>query len=108
MICNFRLGIKADNVKILSTPHYYGLTVETFVNYIDEINGLKDYFPDKKDERMRLPRSFIINVMYSRVGVKIKDWVKTVIEERNKRLISKQDIGLQLDDEIRAAFLSST
>ena len=30
------------------------------------------------------------------------------MEERNQRLIEKQQIGLELDDEVKAAFLKST
>ena len=66
------------------------------------------YFPEKRDEIERLPRSFIINVLYSLKGESFKKSVNRKMEERNQRLIEKQQIGLELDDEVKAAFLKST
>ena len=66
------------------------------------------YFPEKREEIERLPRSFIINVLYSLKGESFKKSVNRKMEERNQRLIEKQDIGLELDDEVKAAFLKST
>ena len=62
------VDIKAVNVKYLSVPHYEGLSVDQFIDVIDNHEILKQYFPDKRDERKRLPRQFIINVIYTKIG----------------------------------------
>ena len=56
------VDIKSDDVRLLSAPHYEGLTVEAFLGYCDQIEMMKDYLPDKEEERKRLPRAFIISV----------------------------------------------
>ena len=82
--------------------------VEDFCDYIDDHVRLHEYFPEKREEKERLPRSFIINVLFSLVGAPIKERIQKRILERNQRLVEKQNIGLQLDDEVREAFLRST
>ena len=93
---------------MLQTPHYEGLTVEAFVDQIEEQPEVRNYFPEKREEIERLPRSFIINVLHSLLGKPFKDNVLKIMEERNQKLINKQQIGLELDDDIREAFLKST
>ena len=82
--------------------------MEAFLGYCDQIEMIKDYLPEKEDERKRLPRAFIINVMYTVCGDEIRKWVLRVIEDRNEKLVEKQNYGLQLDDEIQAVFMKST
>ena len=95
-------------MSVLQTPHYEGLTVEKFVDQIEHNEDVQIYFPEKREEIERLPRSFIINVLYSLKGESFKRSVNQKMEERNRRLIEKQQIGLELDDEVKAAFLKST
>ena len=70
------VGVKADKVSVLQTPHYEGLTVERFVDEIEEKPQVRDYFPEKREEIERLPRSWIINVLYTLEGTKFKDAIK--------------------------------
>lgn len=76
--CQNSVDIKADNIKVLSVPHYEGLNVDGFISHLDKVPQVKDYFPDKMDELKRLPRQFIINVMYTICGSPFSNWCKQV------------------------------
>ena len=45
--------------------------------------------PDLERERLRLPREYIANVIYTLVGDKFKQWVTALIEARNSYLAEK-------------------
>lgn len=55
-----------------------------------------------------MPRDWVANMIYTVVGDNFKDYVNARIEERNQSLISKRDLGIQMDPEILNAFRQST
>ena len=59
--------IKSDFAKHLSVPHFEGLTVEDFLEYAEQYPRVALYLPPGK-EIVKLPRQFIINVIYTNVG----------------------------------------
>ena len=101
------LDIKAEEVKVLSAPNYEGLTIEDFLETASKHQEIEPYLPEERDLH-RLPRSFIINLMYTILGEPIKNYVKYIVEKRNSAVIDKQNMGLELDDEIQRAFERST
>ena len=56
--------LKSDKALNLHVPCYEGLTVKEIMSKGLEHNGVRDYLPDDRDIR-RLPRQWIINVIYS-------------------------------------------
>ena len=62
--------------------------------------------PDDRDVP-KLPRQWIINVIYSIVGDDLREWVSQQVKSRNEKLAEKQDLMIELDPEIAAAFGSS-
>ena len=102
-----RVDIKSDDVKILSAPNYDGLTIDDFLTEAAKYNEMEPYLPEERDWH-RLPRNFIINLMYTILGDPIKNYVKYIVEKRNSAVIDKQNMGLELDDEIQRAFEKST
>ena len=62
--------------------------------------------PDQRDHR-KLPRQWIINVIYSLVGEPFRAWVSGVIKGRNELLATKNDLLIELDPDIARAFKSS-
>ena len=62
--------------------------------------------PDERDIP-KLPRQWIINVIYSIVGDDLREWVSQQIKSRNEKLAEKQDLMIDLDPDIAAAFGSS-
>ena len=99
--------IKSDDVKILAAPNYEGLTIENFLEEAAKYQEMEPYLPEERDLH-RLPLNFIINLMYTILGEPIKNYVKYIVEQRNKNVIDKQNMGLELDDEIQRAFERST
>ena len=62
--------------------------------------------PDDRDIS-KLPRQWIINVIYSIVGDDLREWVSKQVKSRNEKLAEKQELMIELDPEIAAAFGSS-
>ena len=55
----------------------------------------------------KLPRQWIINVIYSVIGKPFRQWVSEAIKKRNAKLADKRDLMIELDPEIAKAFRSS-
>ena len=66
--------IKSENVKYLHVPCYEGLTIEAIREMSKENDEVHRHFPDERDIR-RLPRQWIINIVYSIVGEPFRQWV---------------------------------
>ena len=94
-------------MKVLAAPNYDGLTIDDFVEKIVSYSAMEQYMPEERDV-YRLPRAFLINLFYTVVGEPVRKFVSSVIEERNRAVLEKQRMELELDDEIRVAFEHST
>ena len=55
----------------------------------------------------KVPRQWLINVVYTIVGEPFHEWVKECIQKRNDDLAAKQDLLLDLDPDIAKAFHAS-
>ena len=55
----------------------------------------------------KLPRQWIINLIYSIVGDEFRTWVSQQVKDRNEQVAEKRDLMIELDPEIAAAFGSS-
>ena len=53
---------------------------------------------------MKLPKQFIINTLYTVVGEPFGEWVKERVIARNAKIIDEQQLAIDLDPEIAAAF----
>ena len=63
--------------------------------------------PDKRDIK-RLPKQYLINVVYTVVGQTFADWVKDRVEERNNKVAVDKGLLIDVDEEIYNAFTQST
>ena len=90
------VDIKATAIKTLYAPCYKGLKIETFLEHGLQYPLVKDYFPDARDHH-RLPRQWIINVIFTIVGEPVKDFVQKHIKERNDELAEKRHLMIELD-----------
>ena len=50
----------------------------------------------------------MVNVLYTIVGQPFADWVQHHIDERNEKLAREQNLNIELDPEIAAAFRASS
>ena len=101
------VDIKAANVKVLTAPNYEGLAISDFLAKAEGYAVMKQYLPEKRDIH-RLPRNFIVNLLYTLIGDEIKHFVKGIVEIRNQAVVENQRMALELDDDIRRAFEVST
>ena len=63
--------------------------------------------PDPKDIP-KLPKQYLVNVVYTIVGQTFNDWVKGRVEERNNKVAVDKGLLIEVDEEIANALNSST
>ena len=59
-------------------------------------------------EILKMPRSYVCNVIYTRIGPTFQAWVDGRCQERNEKLAIEKDLAIQLDPHIAEAFRAST
>jgi len=65
------------------------------------------YLPDAK-ELHKVPRQWLANVIFSIVGQPFADWVDSVIQMRNSKIVANDNKFVAMDPEVYAAFQAST
>ena len=93
------LVIKTEHAKNLHVPCYEGLTVDTILKKGLESETVRLHLPDERD-RHKLPRQFVINVIYSLLGDPFRRWVSSEIQKRNDELALQKDLVIELDPAI--------
>ena len=63
--------------------------------------------PAEPREVEKLPRAYLANVIYTVVGDLFKQWVDSAIAKRNEKIMSDQNLAIDMDPEIYAAFQAS-
>ena len=66
--------IKSENAKHLHVPMYKNLNVNAILDYGSMVEQVSQYMPDERDIP-KLPRQWIINVIYSLAGDDFREWV---------------------------------
>ena len=92
--------IRGHEVKYLHVPMYEHLAVEDFLLFIDNYPFVKMCLPDRPKEIKKLGRQYIINVIYTRVGQKFKDWVDARVNARHEEVKVEGKKYIELDPEI--------
>ena len=98
--------IKNEDIKVLYLPQYQSLTIESILAQGKKDAKVVQYLPEDRDMH-KVPRQWLINVIYTIVGEPFHVWVKQCIQQRNDELAVKQDLLIDLDPEIAKAFESS-
>ena len=62
-----------------------------------------DRLPIEK-EIEKLPKQWLINVIYTIVGDQFAQWVKDRIEERNQRMLQDRGLVIEMDQDVQRAF----
>ena len=60
--------------------------------------------PVEPREVEKLPRSYLANVIYTIVGTPFRDWVDKAIQARNDKIVEEQNLAINMDPDIFAAF----
>lgn len=75
---------------------YTGLTVEAILEFGRQTASVGLHLPDERDIS-RLPRQWIVNVVYSLVGDPFRQWISELIKKRNDHVAEKNDLMIELD-----------
>ena len=62
--------------------------------------------PEARDVK-KVPRQWLYDVAYTIIGKPLADWVDSKITERNDKLATKQNLYINMDPKITAAFHQS-
>ena len=65
------------------------------------------YLPEAK-ELPKVPRQWLANVIFSIIGQPFADWVDSVIQMRNSKIVANDNKFVAMDPEVYAAFQAST
>ena len=101
------LVVKCDSVAYLFCPQYESLSLQKILHQASANEDVWPYFPDQKDIH-KLPRQWVVNILYTIVGRPFADWVQEQINGRNEKLANDHNLMIELDPEIAAAFKAST
>ena len=67
-----RRRIKEVNVRHITIPHFEGLKIETMLDYASIFQEVMEALPTVERERMKLPRPYMANLIYTLVGEPFK------------------------------------
>lgn len=76
------------------------------MGFLERNPSCNPYFPIEK-EMVKLPKQWIINVIYSKIGENFADWVKERIVARNAAIVEKQKLAINMDPAVALAFQNS-
>ena len=66
-----------------------------------------DYFPISK-EICKLPKQFVLNVLYAVIGDSFSNYISLKVHARNEKVAAERDIMINVDPELAAAFNNAT
>ena len=102
-----RKFLHCDKVQYLSVPQYEGLGIKEFLQQAAKYPEVARFLPEP-DEQRKLPRQWVINLVYTLGGKSFADWVLEHIETRNSKLVQQRKMAISMDPEILRAFQASS
>ena len=72
--------IKGTDVKHLNVPQYEGLKIEAFFKFANNYPEVLRALPTEQAEKEKLPRQYVINVIYTLVGEPFRNWVDKQVD----------------------------
>jgi len=64
----------------LSIPQYDYLTMDQFIQFAQDFPFVMMHLPDRLIEIKKFPRQYLINVIHTKLEVKFRNWVDTLVE----------------------------
>ena len=99
--------IIGKDVRHIAIPQYENLTIKHIADFVAPYHVIHDYLPEEK-EIAKVPKQWLANVCHTVLKDIFKHWVKKQVDDRNKALAIKNDLLIECDPDIAAAFHSST
>lgn len=103
-----RTIIKDSAVKVHAIPQFEGLTLFDLLSFAQNYPVVMTALPIEEKEVLKLPRSYIGNVIYTLVGQPFTDWVDGRVTARNEKLADERDMMIEMDPAIAEIFCKST
>ena len=92
----------------IQIPQYEGLSLKDIADFLSQGHEhVWLYMPDRQ-EIHKVPKQWLANICNSILKNIFADWVKLKIEERNLKVKTKQNMMIDMDQELAAAFAAST
>ena len=91
----------------MHVPCYENLKLEDFVQLIRDHPFVAMCLPDREKEMIKMGRTYLINVLYTRLGEKFKVWVDQRVEQRHLKVKEEQKKWIKLDPEMAKIFKQS-
>ena len=88
--------VKSGAVLHLSVPQYDSLSINKIFKFLQNHNEVYKFLPDKED-LPKVPKQWLVNMVYTIVREDFSDWVKRHIEDRNEKMASEQNLLLEMD-----------
>ena len=91
-------------------PYFDNLSIEDFIEYAEGHPNQEAMraLPSERKEILKLPRSYIANVIRTIIGQEFEDWVREKVTARNQRGEDEGEVAIMMDPEIEAIFRAST
>ena len=103
-----RRMIKSKDIKHLNVPLFEGLSTNDILEWAKDYPEVGRALPSEPREIDKLLRQYIINVVYTLVGDPFRQWVETVMQARDAKIIEQRSLGIELDPDILRVFRNST
>ena len=65
-------------------------------------------FPLEEQERLKLPRQYIINLIYTLAGQQFRTFVDALVDKRHNKVAEQKQMFIELDPEIAEMFNQSS
>ena len=100
LVSGKRKRIQGKEVKHLNVPQYEGLKIEAFYEFAKKFPECMKAFPEDKHEMEKLPRQYVINVIYTLVGQPFRAWVDQLVDNRHEEIAESKQLYIEMDPEI--------
>jgi hypothetical protein len=92
---------------VIFVPFYEHMALDDLFKFAATMPEIAPYLCEDRDKH-RLPRAWVCNVIFTRVGERFSAWVDNHIDLRNEKLAEAQKLNIEMDSDIFDAFQSST
>ena len=77
-------------------PQYAGLSMDDILVKARTIQSVLERLPADK-EILKLPKQWVVNVVYTQAGDPFAAWVQQKVKDRNEEVATKKDINISVD-----------
>ena len=102
-----RRRIYGKDVKHLHVPQYEGLAIKDMLAFGNNFDSVRESLPIVDKEVHKLPRQYIANVIYTRLGKPFGNWVDAKVNERHLKVTDDRNMNIELDPEIAEIYRQS-